>query len=42
METRPVIIIVTKIKKAFFKKKERVKYFVIFMTMLSFKQYESN
>ena len=36
------IIIVTKIKKGFLKKKERVKRFFVFMTMLSFKQFESN
>ena len=36
------IIILTKIKKDFLKKKERVKDFFIFMTMLSFKQVESN
>ena len=36
------IVIVTKIKKDFLKKKERVKGFFIFMTMLSFKQVESN
>ena len=36
------IIIVTKIKKGFLKKKERVKGFFIFMTMLLFKQVESN
>ena len=34
------IIVVTKIKKGFTKKKERVKVFFIFMTMLSFKQAE--
>ena len=38
------IIIVTKIKKGFLKKRERVKGkgFFIFMTMLSFKHVESN
>ena len=36
------IIILTKIKKDFLKKKERVKDFFIFMTMLSFKQVEYN
>ena len=36
------IIILTKIKKDFLKKEERVKGFLIFMTMLSFKQVESN
>ena len=36
------IIIVTKIKKVFLIKKERVKGFFIFMTMPSFKQAESN
>ena len=36
------IIIVTKINKSFSNKKERVKDFFIFMTMLSFKQVESN
>ena len=36
------IIIVTKIKKGSLKKKERVKGFFIFMTMLSVKQVESN
>ena len=36
------IIRVTKIKKSFLKKKERVKGFFNFMTMLSFKQAESN
>ena len=36
------IIILTKIKKDFLKKEERVKDFFIFMTMLSFKQVESN
>ena len=36
------IIIVTKINKGFLKKKERVKRFFVFMTMLSFKQFESN
>ena len=36
------IIIVTKIKKDFLKKKGRVKGFFIVMTMLSFKQVESN
>ena len=36
------IIIVTKIKKGFLKKKEKAKGFFIFMTMLSFKQVESN
>ena len=35
------IVIVTK-KKGFSKKKERVKGFFIFMTMLSFKEVESN
>ena len=35
------IIIVTKINKGFLKKKERVKGFFIFMSMLSFKQVES-
>ena len=37
-----IIIIVAKIKKGFLNKKERVKGFFIFMTMLSFKQVESN
>ena len=36
------IIIVTKIKKRFLKKKEKVKGFFIFMTMLSLKQVKSN
>ena len=36
------IIIVTKVKKGFLQKKERVKGFFIFMNMLSFKQVESN
>ena len=36
------IIIVAKIKKDFLKKKERVKSFSIFMSMLSFKKVESN
>ena len=36
------IIILTKIKKDFLKKEERVKDFFIFMTMLSFKQVEYN
>ena len=36
------IIIVTKIKKCFLNKKERVKGFSVFMTMPSFKQVESN
>ena len=36
------IIIVIKIKKGFLKKKERAKGFFISMTMLSFKQVESN
>ena len=36
------IMIVAKLKKGFLKKKERVKGFFIFMTMLSFKQVESN
>ena len=36
------IIIVTKINKGFLKKKERVKRFFVFMTMLSFKKFESN
>ena len=36
------IIIVAKIKKGFLKKKERVKSFIIFMTMLSLKQVESS
>ena len=36
------IIIVTKIKKGSLKKKERVKGFFIFMTMLLVKQVESN
>ena len=36
------IIIVANIKKDFLKKKERVKGFFIFMTMLSFKQVESD
>ena len=36
------IIIVTKIKKGFLKKKERVNGLFIFMTMPSFKQVESN
>ena len=36
------IIIVTKIKKGFLKKKERVNGLFIFMTMQSFKQVESN
>ena len=33
---------VTKINKGFLKKQERVKVFIIFMTMLSFKQVETN
>ena len=37
-----IIIIVTDIKKDFLKKKERVKGFFIFITMVSFKQVESN
>ena len=37
-----IIIIVTRIKKGFLNKKERVKGFFIFMTMLLFKQIESN
>ena len=36
------IIIVTKIKKVFLKKKERVKVFFTFMTMPSLEQVESN
>ena len=36
------IIILTKIKRDFLKKEERVKGFFIFMTVLSFKQVESN
>ena len=36
------IIILTKIKKDFLKEEGRVKGFFIFMTMLSFKQLESN
>ena len=36
------VIIVTKIKKRFLKKKERVKGFFIFMRMLSFNQVEPN
>ena len=36
------IIIVAKIKKGFLKKKERVKGFFIFMTMLLFKHVGSN
>ena len=36
------IIIVTKIKKRFLKKKEKVKGFFIFTTMLSLKQVKSN
>ena len=36
------IIIVAKIKKGFLKKKGRVKGFFIFISMLSFKQVESN
>ena len=36
------IILVTKIKKDFLKKKDRVKGFFLFMTMPSFKQVESN
>ena len=36
------IIIITKVKKGLLKKKETVKSFFIFMTMLSFKQVESN
>ena len=36
------IIIVTKMKKGFLRKKERVKGFFIFMSMLSFKQVKSN
>ena len=36
------IILVTKIKKGFLKKKEWVKGLFIFMTMLSFKQVEYN
>ena len=36
------IIIVTKIKKGFLKKNERVKGVFIFMTMLLFKQAKSN
>ena len=36
------VMIVAKLKKGFLKKKERVKGFFIFMTMLSFKQVESN
>ena len=36
------IIIVTKIKKGFLKKKERVKGLFVFMTMPLFKQVESN
>ena len=37
-----IVIIVTKIKKGFLKKKEKVKGFFIFLTMLLFKQVESN
>ena len=33
---------VTKVKKCFLKKKERIKDFFIFLTMLSFKQVKSN
>ena len=36
------IIIVTKIEKGFLKKKESVKGFFIFMSMLSFKENELN
>ena len=36
------IIIVTKIRKGFLKKKERIKGFVIFMTVPTFKQVESS
>ena len=36
------IIIVTKIKEGFLKKKERVKGFFVFMTMPSFQQVERN
>ena len=36
------VIILTKIKKDFLKEEERVKGFFVFMTMLSFKQVESN
>ena len=36
------IIIVAKIKKVSLRKKERVKGFFIFMSMLSFKEVESN
>ena len=36
------IIILTKVKKDFVKKEERIKGFFIFMTMLLFKQVESN
>ena len=36
------IIIVTKIKEGFLKKKERVKGYLIFLTMLLFKQFQSN
>ena len=33
---------VTKVKKCFLKKKERIKDFFIFLTMLSFKQVKSS
>ena len=36
------ITILTKIKKDFLKEEERVKGFFIFMTMLSFKEVQSN
>ena len=36
------IVIVTKIRKGFLKKKERIKGFVIFMNMPSLKQVESS
>ena len=36
------IIIVANIKKSFLNKKERIKGFFIFMSILSFKQVESN
>ena len=42
IEVQITIIIVTKIKKGFLKKKERLKGFFIIITMLSFKQVESN
>ena len=36
------VMMVAKVKKGFLKKKERVKVFFILMSMLSFKQVESN